>query len=152
MYKLNKPKLAFSVVDKIGTVFGIAFSIFSTYIFDFKTALIIFLATALIILLYVLHKYNKDINQFYLGYEELYNKFSTLESRYITRIEEIKNKDLLIDEYEKFIETLNIFIVTCLTKNSSIEINQLKNMQSLLYLSIEHLNKLKGENNNGRNL
>ena len=35
---------------------------------------------------------------------------------------------------------------------NDLTMEQLKNMQSLLYLSIEHLNKLKGVNNNGRNL
>ena len=53
---------------------------------------------------------------------------------------------------EKFVNELNLFIITCLTQNSSTEIEQLKNMQSLLYLSIEHLNKLKGVDDNGRNL
>lgn len=152
MYKLDKPKLEFSVIDKIGTIFGIIASIFSNYLFDLKTAIIVFLTTTLIILLYVLYKYNKNIKSFYSNYEELYNKFYTLKNRYDTRIDEIKNRDSIIFEYEKFVNELNLFIITCLTQNSSTEIEQLKNMQSLLYLSIEHLNKLKGVNNNGRNL
>ena len=56
MYKLDKPKLEFSVIDKVGTIFGIIASIFSNYLFDLKTAIIVFLTTTLIILLYVLYK------------------------------------------------------------------------------------------------
>lgn len=152
MYKLDKPKLEFSVIDKIGTIFGIIASIFSNYLFDLKTAIIVFLSIALIILLYVLYRYKKDTNLFYSNYEKSYNKFCTLENRYNIRIDEIKNKEVIISEYEKIIDSLNIFIITCLTNNSSTETEQLKNMQSLLYLSIEHLNKLKGVNNNGGNL
>lgn len=152
MDKLKKPKLEFSVIDKTSAIFGIIISIFSNYIFDFKIAIIIFLATMLIILSYSLYKYHKYINSFYLNYEKLYDKFSVLENRYSSRIEEINNKEMLISEYEKLIENLNLFIITSLTKNSSTETEQLKNMQQFLFLSVEHLNKLKGENDNGRNI
>lgn len=145
MEQLKKPKFFTTPVwSNVSIVFGliVAFS-FSNKLSDIALIIII---TLLIIpfFLWNLIKYIINWNKLYKNYLQFYQKFNELENRYNTRIEEIKYKENLINEYEKFIENLNIFIITSLAQNSTTETEQLKNMQSFLYLSIEHLNKMKG--------
>lgn len=153
MEKLNKPN--FFTTPIWGNI-SIVLSIIVCFAFSNHISDILFLTIIIGLILFFLFwnliKYIINWNKLYKKYLSFYQKFTELDNRYNTRIYEIKNKDIIISEYEKFIETLNLFIITCLTKNSSTETEQLKNIQSLLYLSIEHLNKLKGENNNGRNI
>lgn len=145
MNKLDKPKFFTTPIwANLGLVLGIIFTFsFSKKLSDIALSLVI-IGLILIFFSWNLIKYIINWHKLYNSYSEFYQKFTELDTRYSTRIKELKNKDNLIDEYEKFVQNLDFFIIASLTKNSSTEVEQLKNMQSFLYLSIEHLNKLRG--------
>ena len=145
MNRLEKPKLKFSALDKIGTLFGIVCSIFANKYFGTKISIITFLFIAVIVLVYILYDYCKSVDKFYKDYSNFENKFNSLENRYNQRTQEIKTKDNLIEGNETFITNLDIFIMTALTQNSQKEINQLENIKRMLYIAVEHLAKMKGE-------
>lgn len=153
MEKLEKPK--FFTTPIWGNV-SIVISIIACFSFyQYLTDLLfIYIIIGLLLLFFFwnLIKYIINWNKFYKKYLCFYEKFNELNNRYELRIQELKNKDILIDEYEKFTDNLNVYIITSLTQNSPTEINQLKNMQSFLYLSIEHINKQKGGNISGRSI
>ena len=151
--KLEKPRFFTTPIwGNISIVFGIIITFsFGNKLSDIHLLIIISLLI-FSFLLWNLIKYIINWNKLYKDYLKFYQKFTELDNRYDMRLQELDDKDLLISEYEKFIENLNVFILTALTKNTSAEIEQLKNMQTFLYLSVEHLNKLKGVNDNGRSL
>ena len=153
MNKLEKPKFFTTPIwANISVVLSIivCFS-FYKYITDY-VFIIIIIGLMLLFISHNLIKYIFSWHKFYKSYLDFFKKFNELDNRYKTRISEIKNKDVLIEEYEKFTKYLNLFIISSLTKNSSTETEQLKNMQSFLYLSIEHINKQKGVDIDGRHL
>lgn len=145
MKKLEKPKFFTTPIwGNMSILFGIIITFsFSKKLTDVHLVAIILLLL-LALFLWNLIKYVISWHKFYNNYFEFYKKFEELESRYNKRMNEIENKELLINEYEKFIETLNLFIITALASNSEKEIQQLKNIQNLLFMSAEHLSKMKG--------
>ena len=146
MKKLEKPKFFTTpILDTSFMFFGtITTFSFRKNLSDIHLIYIILLLF-LIVFSWNLAKYIYNWHKFYKKYLTFYEKFEELENRYNMRIDEIRNKELLINEYDKFIERLNIFITTALTNNSDKETQQLQNMQNLLFMSVEHLIKMKGE-------
>lgn len=152
MKQLEKPKFFTTpIVGTMSIVFGIivAFS-FSKKLSDTHLTIII-ISLILILFLWNLIKYIVNWHKFYKNYIQFYKKFEELESRYNTRVDEINNKELLISEYEKFIEIINYFIAGALIQNSEKETEQLKNLQNAICSWIRHFNEMKGDNN-GRNI
>lgn len=145
MNKIDKPKFEFSVFDKTATFFGVLVSVFSFYATDIKISIIMLLSTLLIVLIYSTYRYHKIVEKSYISYLDFFNKFNELENRYNMRLSEIKNKNALIEEYETFIKSLNLFIVSASAKNSATENKKLKTLQEFILLADEHMYKLKGE-------
>lgn len=146
MNKLKKPKFFTTPIwGNISVVSGIiaCFS-FSQYISD-NLFIIIIVGLIILFLLWNLIKYIINWNNFYDDYLNFEKKFNELETAYNVRIKDIDKKNQLIEGYEYFINILQQFIISCITTNTDKEIEQITNLQKVLYISKEHLNNLKGD-------
>ncbi len=153
MKKLEKPKFfTIPIWGNISLVLGIiAVFSFSTKLSDIVILIIILILLGIFFCIN-LTKYIINWHNLYEDYLIFFHRFTELDNRYNTRIEEIKDKNILIEEYEDFIRKLDIFILSALNQNSPKEVQQILNLQQLLYVSNEHILKLKGEFENGRSL
>lgn len=157
MGKLEKPKFFkgnsfINIIGIVGFILGVFQFLIPENLLSLKYKLFIFIIIFAFCLIIYLIQYIINWHKFYSDYIHFYRKFEQLETRYKTRIDEIENKELLINEYKKFIENLNFFIISALTQNSEKETQQLQNLQNLLYCSIKHFDTMKGVSDNGRNL
>lgn len=157
MDKLEKPKFFntnsfVNIIGIIGFIISIIQFLVPEKILSIRYKIYIFIAIFVFCLIIYFIQYIVNWHKFYKNYIFFYKKFEQLETRYDTRMNEIKQNESTINEYERFIETLSFFITSALTENSEKETRQLQNLQNLLYCSIEHFNATKGVDNNGRNL